>query len=167
MTDYWIEPPALASVMVGSRSAQACSPPRPSPVWAGVVLNAPTRIREEKGKPPQVPVCGQYSVPAEDTVQPVAVLHVRISGERPIQPQEVGLDDPESEVVRQPPKTHPGQRYLNRNVGGYFAIDLAAYLDLPRHPAKVEFVLEFGGHMSEPKSFEWVPLSPPAAPPKP
>lgn len=171
MTDYWIEPPALASVVVGSRSPQACSPPKPAaPTWAGVVLNAPTIIRQEAprrdggrqdiGKTSQLPVCGQYNVSVEYVVDPVAILHVRISGERPIEPQPVSLEDPASEVAPQPPMTHPGQRYLNRNVGGYFAFDLAMYVDLPRHPAKVEFMLEFGGHRSETKSFEWVPATP-------
>ncbi len=160
MTDYWIEPPAMASVVIGSRSEQACSPPSPAPLWSGVVLSAPTKVREEPGKAPLVPVCGQYSVPVEDTVRPVAVLHVRISGERPIEPQPVSLDDPASEVRRGPPMTHPGQRYLSNDVGGYFAIDLGRYVPLPRHPAKVEFMLEFGGHRSEAKSFEWVPATP-------
>lgn len=165
MSDYAIDPPALIGATIGSRSEQACSPADPAPLWSGVLVNGPRRIAATVGAPVIVPVCGNYSVPIEHTIRPVATLHLRISGEPPIEPQSIGLDDPENEAGPQMPLSHPGQQYVSNDVSGYFAVDLGRFINLPAHPARVEYIIEFGGHRTEVKGFDWQPI-PPKAPPR-
>jgi hypothetical protein len=164
MSDYAIEPPMLISATMGDMNEQSCSPPDPEDIWSGVLLNGPSRLRGRVDEAVRIPVCGRYSVPVTATIRPVAMLHLRISGVPHIAPQPMSLGNPRNETMPKPPLVHPGQVYLNQDVGGLFAVDIGRFITLPPHPARIEYAIEFGGHMSAPHSFEWHPVPPPQVP---
>ena len=106
-----------------------------------------------------VPVCGRFSIPSQAARGLIATLHLRVSGLPPVQPQHISLDNPRNENRGTLGPLGTGPEWANVDIGGVFAIDIGPYIHFPPQPARIEYVVEFGGQRSAVMSFDWQPVA--------
>lgn len=141
-------------VPLNSRERNACSPAEPALPWRGIVIQAPSQVAYQPGKPVDgqfaaIPICGFYRLDMDKLLDSKGLVLVAVNVEDKTRYSGLMIDQ-DAGLMEEDPDQKPldPARMKGMLSAAWFNPNLARYVQLPAAPAVYHVHAEYGGMVS-------------------
>lgn len=147
-----IENSLFQQVPLDTNEQTACSPEDPGINWRGVLIRAPSRIilpdKNFDYSALVIPICGLYLVDVAQTFRNPGPKMLVVVDNTSGQTYRGALIKRVAEPTVPPPQSKRINPSTKASFGGYFNVNVAAYVELPRQTARYRLKIEYAGYQS-------------------